>query len=395
MINKDVYDVIVIGAGPAGSMAAYYSKKNGANSVLLLERDREIGVPVRCGEAVSEMSLKKFVPDIDFRWVATIISEVRFVSPNGYIVDAYIPGRGFILNRRIFDHYLANEASNIGVEVLTRANVREVSDFENGYRNVYIDVLGEKYTIKGRIVIAADGVESRIARMVGINTYVQIKDMESCVQMHLGNINVKSNRIEFYLSKELAPGGYLWVFPKGKRDANVGLGISGDFSNSKHAIDYLTEFVKNRFPGASILTIVAGGVPCTKPLEKLVGDGFIVIGDAARQVNPMTGGGISLALASGKMAGELAGEAIKENDCSSDYLMRYQKNWLKKYGGEQKRYYRLKEFIRTLEDQELDDIAKNLFDTPPEKVTLTKIFTLAVRRKPSLLVDVAKVFAGL
>ncbi|MCD6099890.1 MAG: NAD(P)/FAD-dependent oxidoreductase [Candidatus Marinimicrobia bacterium] len=391
---KREYDVVVIGAGPAGSMAARYAAETGANKVLLLERDREIGVPVRCGEAISESSLKKFV-GVNSQWIASIINEVRFVSPAGYVVDAYTPARGFILHRRLFDHYLALQAASSGVEVITKANVEFVDEYKDGFRHVFVDILNEKYTIKSRIVIAADGVESRIARQVGIDTTVKLKDMESCVQMLVGNINVKINRIEFYLSTDLAPGGYLWVFPKDENSANIGLGISGDFSNSKHAIKYLQEFVKTKYPDASILTTVAGGVPCTKPLEKIVDDGFMVIGDAARQVNPMTGGGIALSLAAGKMAGEVAGLAIKEKNTTADFLMKYQKEWMKTYGAEQKRYYRLKEFIRTLKNKDFDDIALNLKDLSPEKITLTKIFTLAVRKKPALLVDVVRVFANI
>lgn len=391
---KKEYDVVVIGAGPAGSMAARYAAENGAERVLLLERDREIGVPVRCGEAISESSLKKFV-GINSQWIASIINEVRFVSPGGHIVDAYTPARGFILHRRLFDHYLALQAASSGVEVITKADVKFVDEYKDGYRGVFIDILGERYTIKGKVVIAADGVESRIARQVGIDTTVKLKDMESCVQMLVGNINIKINRIEFYLSTDLAPGGYLWVFPKDENSANVGLGISGDFSNSKHAIRYLQEFVKTRYPEASILTTVAGGVPCTKPYEKIVDDGFMIVGDAARQVNPMTGGGIALALAAGKMAGEVAGLAIKKKNTTADFLMKYQREWMKTYGAEQKRYYRLKEFIRTLKNKDFDDIALNLKDLPPEKITLTKIFTLAVKKKPTLLIDVARVFAGI
>ncbi|MBN2600969.1 MAG: hypothetical protein JXR87_03135, partial [Candidatus Marinimicrobia bacterium] len=144
----------------------------------------------------------------------------------------------------------------------------------------------------------------------------------------------------------------------------------------------------------SVLTTTAGGVPVSKVLDKLVDDGLMVIGDAAHQVNPLTGGGISTAMAAGKMAGLVAANAVIDKDFSAKRLSEYQKQWDKTIGKDIKRLYRLKEWAINLTDTDYEDIAQSLDGLTPEQVTLIRIFKQAVKKKPSLVIDVLKVFAG-
>jgi digeranylgeranylglycerophospholipid reductase len=121
----------------------------------------------------------------------------------------------------------------------------------------------------------------------------------------------------------------------------------------------------------------------------------MVIGDAAHQVNPLTGGGISSAMSAGKKAGLIAADAIKKGDTSVKQLKRYQTEWNKTIGKDYKRFHRIKTWTLTLTDDDYEEIADALQGLSPDEVTLTKIFRAAVKNKPSLIVDVLKVFAGL
>ncbi|MBU0713184.1 NAD(P)/FAD-dependent oxidoreductase [bacterium] len=388
---KKHYNIAIVGGGPAGTTAARFATSQGA-SVVVLERDREIGVPVRCAEGISKEGLTKYV-DINPNWIAGTITDFGFISPSGKMVVFHSPTIGYILHRRLFDHALAEIAADMGAEIYTKAYVHGLRR-DGSKTTLYLRHIGTETEVEADIVIAADGIESRIAHLAGFNTKLSPKDVEPCAQMQLANIDVNPNRGDFYLSNNWAPGGYVWAFPKGENTANVGLGISGKYAGNKSALEYLKDFVAEKFPKASILTTTAGGVPVAKALDKLVGDGLMVIGDAAHQVNPLTGGGISTAMAAGKMAGSVAASAVKDKDISAKRLSEYQKQWDKTIGKDIKRLYRLKEWAINLTDTDYEDIARSLDGLTPEQVTLVKIFKQAVKKKPSLVIDVLKVFAG-
>lgn len=316
---KNEYDVIVVGGGPAGSTAARMAAEGGA-SVCMLEKDRDIGYPVRCGEAVGELGLRQFVEPRQ-NWIAAKITDFGLIAPNGTrIFTPFSDKFGYILHRRIFDYDLAKLAAARGVEITTKCYVRDLI-IENGYVcGVVADTLDVRKEIRCKIVIGADGVESRIGRWAGIRTQVKMKDMETCVQYGVANIRLDPKRIDFYVGNEYAPGGYLWVFPKGSRSANIGLGINGRFAKNRSPKDYLEKFIQDHFPNASVLTTTCGGVPCAKPIKDPVRNGLILVGDAAHHVNPMTGGGIISGMKAGWIGGQICANAISNADYSQKYL---------------------------------------------------------------------------
>lgn len=388
---KDRYDVIVVGAGPAGSTAARYAAVGGA-SVLVLEKDRDVGYPVRCGEAVSHEGLIQFLEPSP-RFIASTVNRFRLVAPNGKEVVPKLDGLGYVLERRMFDYELAKVAAYEGAEVLTKAYVYDLLRDENGVTTgVCATIKDEKVTIRGRIIIAADGVESRVGKWAGIDTTCHIRDMESCAQMTVSGIDVDEDILDFYFGDEVSPGGYLWVFPKGKRTANVGIGINVEAAKKKSAIRYLQQFMERKYPGAAVLTHIAGGVPCSKTIATLMKNNVMLAGDAARQVNPTSGGGIISGMIGGMLAGQVAAEAIAANDFS--LLPEYQKRWQKRLGWRHDIFYNIKEGISGFSDETLNNIAESALKLPEQKRTLGGIFRTALWNQPSLLIDVAKVFVS-
>jgi len=390
---QNKYDVVVVGGGPAGSMAAWEAAKGGI-SVCMLEKDRDIGYPVRCGEAAGESGLRQFV-EIEDSWIAEKITSVKLVSPNLTSVDIdFAAETGYILNRRIFDYDLSRYAANAGAEVYTKAYVKNVLANNGEVNGVVLDYLGEEKQIQAKIVIGADGLTSRVGRWAGLKTLVRMKDMESAVQYSVANVDIEPNKMIMYVGMNHAPGGYIWVFPKGKKFANIGIGISGKYSKHKSAQKYLDEFMEREYPDAAILTTMCGGVPCAKPMEKPVADGIMLVGDAAHQINPMTGGGIVAGMKGGWIAGQVAAEAIKKNDYSEDSLLEYPKRMRKDFGKNHERFYKIKEVTEKLTNEELDSIAEKVLSIPHNKRTLTSVFKAAVFKKPTLIIDVLKVFSG-
>ena len=390
---QNKYDVVVVGGGPAGSMAAWEAAKEGV-SVCMLEKDRDIGYPVRCGEAAGESGLRQFV-EIEDSWIAEKITSVKLVSPNLTSVDIdFAAETGYILNRRIFDYDLSRYAANAGAEVYTKAYVKNVLANNGEVNGVVLDYLGEEKQIQAKIVIGADGLTSRVGRWAGLKTLVRMKDMESAVQYSVANVDIEPNKMIMYVGMNHAPGGYIWVFPKGKKFANIGIGISGKYSKHKSAQKYLDEFMEREYPDAAILTTMCGGVPCAKPMEKPVADGIMLVGDAAHQINPMTGGGIVAGMKGGWIAGQVAAEAIKKNDYSEDSLLEYPKRMRKDFGKNHERFYKIKEVTEKLTNEELDSIAEKVLSIPHNKRTLTSVFKAAVFKKPTLIIDVLKVFSG-
>ena len=157
------FDIVVVGGGPAGTMAALTAADMGL-SVLLVERDNVIGNPVRCAEGVDEKGLSEFF-EPDFLWIASEITGYSLVAPDGTVVDINIGGyKGFILERQIFDRMIAEKAAAKGATVVTGVEAVGMSDYNNNSRTVNLRNDEREWNVKAGIVVAADGVESRAAR---------------------------------------------------------------------------------------------------------------------------------------------------------------------------------------------------------------------------------------
>ena len=391
---KDKYDVIIVGGGPAGSVCAAEIAKSG-HSVCLFEKDRDIGYPVRCGEAIGFSGLNNHFKPKD-TWIASEIVGAHLIAPNKKCIDVDFANEvGFILNRRIFDYDISRNAVLHGAEVYTKSYVEGLIIEDDFVKGVKVNYLGNTISVKSHLVIGADGVESRVGRWAGIRTNVRMKDMESALQYSVADINLKQNdKMIMYVGKKYAPGGYLWIFPKGEGFANIGIGISGDNCKETSAKECLDRFIDEEYPNVSILSTVCGGVPCPKPMKEPIFNGLMLTGDAAHHINPMTGGGIASGMTGGKIAGKVAIDALSASNYSKEFLQSYVKILFKDFCKTHNRFYRIKEALHDLTDDDLNYIADKACAIPKEKRTLGSVFKYAVFKKPSLLIDVLKVFTG-
>ena len=389
-------DVLVIGAGPAGSSTAKYAAQNGAK-VILMDKKSEIGAPKRCAEGVSKEGLKKLGIEPNSRWVTKELSGVRLVSPNGTDVwlnddQVKLPEAGYILERKVFDKFMAMDAARAGATIKIKTLARGMRKDNNGYI-VSCEHMGEDFEIKAKIVVGADGPESRVGRWGGLKTAVKPKNMESGIQFEMAGVEMEDpGCIEFYFGS-VAPGGYAWIFPKGDDIANVGLGIVNT-ETDKSAYQHLVEFVEKcpATQNAQAVELNIGGDPVGGMLKDLVEDNVIIVGDAAGHVNPLTGGGIITALEAGKYAGEVAAQAIKEGDFSKKRLKEYEKICKKEIGDSFNKYLKTKEYMLSLSDDELDSIADAFKDYEFEKISTSELVKLLIKVSPKALLKLGKLF---
>src|SRR5213595_1579490 len=211
-------DVLVIGAGPAGAVAAWEAKRAAPElDVVLLERDARVGTPVRCAEGVGDAGLREFAEPDGAPWVARKITRVIFLAPDDTEVKVAERDVGWILDRTRFDAFLGDRAAAAGVTVLVGTEAAGMSrDTGGGWRVQLRGADGEEMW-RARIVIGADGVEAMVGRWAGLDTRVPARDMESCAQYVLQGIDFDPDAIYLQFGEQVAPGGYAWLFPKGPR----------------------------------------------------------------------------------------------------------------------------------------------------------------------------------
>ncbi|KPJ56124.1 hypothetical protein AMJ49_05645 [Parcubacteria bacterium DG_74_2] len=387
---QERYDLIVVGAGPAGSWTAKTAAEYGLD-VFLIERKPEIGVPLQCAEGVTKQGLEKFL-EPEKKWVAKQLKGSYIYPPDE--TKIFIPQKkskvGYILERKIFDRALVEKAVRKGVQVSIKTEVKGLLIEQGFVKGVQGLCFGKDFKVRADIVIGADGVVSNVGKWAGIDTKSEIM---SCAQFLVAGIEIDSDYSEFYLGNEIAPGGYAWVFPKGEDTANIGLGIDSKRLNKGLTIfDYLQRFVKKKFSEGEIIEVISGGVPVA-PIKRIVANGLMLVGDAARQVNPLTGGGIINAMEAGTMAGQVAVKAIERGDVSMEILREYQKSWHESMIGKHIiRMYKAKKVITGFNNEDLNKIGHSLKEVDLEGVSSVDLLKILIGKNPRILWNLRDLF---
>src|SRR5213082_622387 len=326
-------DVLVIGGGPAGSVAAWEAKRHASDlDVVLLERDHAVGAPVRCAEGVGDAGLREFAEPEGAPWVARKITRVIFLAPDDTEVTVAERDVGWILDRTRFDAFLGDRAAAAGVTVLVGTEAAGMSRATGGGWRVQLRGAAGEATCRARVVIGADGVEAMVGRWAGLDTRVPARDMESCAQYVLQGIDFDPDAIYLQFGEQVAPGGYAWLFPKGPGIANVGLGLVALKADGRNARQYLDGWIARRYPGGAKTAHTVGGVIVHTTIKATYTDGVLLAGDAAHMINPLSGGGIVNAMKAGRLAGQTAAAAICAGDTGAGRLSAYHAEWMELLG---------------------------------------------------------------
>jgi digeranylgeranylglycerophospholipid reductase len=303
------YDVIVVGSGPAGGTAARYAARRGLK-VLLLDKRKEIGVPVQCGEYVaSDEEVRNIFPTVtdldDLMEVPHRVKQldspvIRIWSPRGRAYD--IPFRGYTVRRDKMDQGIADQAVQEGAELRKETVVTRVEGTQ---------VHTNRGVFEGQVVIGCDGPRSTVAQSAGLPWPVSAPAMSATAE---GDF---SDATEMFFGN-LAPGGYAWIIPKA-HCANVGLGTWERFHGNLRAL--YDKFLTGR--GIRGGKATGGYVPVLGPVDRTVAGNVLLAGDSAGMVMATNGGGINVSMLAGRMAGVTAADHLLDGVPLDEYERRW------------------------------------------------------------------------
>jgi len=349
----DSFDVAVIGSGPSGVMASWKASEKGARTVLF-EREKNPGRKV-CAEGV----LANALPDAELtpsdEFVSNKISGAFLYAPDER-KRVSVGGEGYILDKPAFLDSLARRGEKEGVQIFRGASVDDISR-DDGHvvlRGKNDD--GGPFSVRTRIVIGCDGVGSILARKYfSRKNFVAI----AALQYYMSNCKVEDEKkLEIYVGHEKAPSGYIWVFPKGKGEANVGIGLKG--GNARSLLNRFVASHSRMFADSRIDRSLAAPVPVGGEVEEYVLDNMMLCGDAAGQVIPLTGAGIHTSLVAGKIAGQVAGKAIQAGDFSARKLEEYKEEYDRLFGERISTSLKALESFERFSDEDLNIIIQYL-----------------------------------
>jgi geranylgeranyl reductase family protein len=282
-------DVLVVGLGPGGSSAARTVAAAGAK-VIAVERRREIGVPVQCAEFVPLPMGKYALASEVFR---QHVDGMTTILPSGEKVVSDFPG--IMIDRARFDQALARQAADAGATEMLETSF-ESADPERSIATVVRG--GERMEIGFRVLVAADGPNSRVAQSLGLGRLETVDTRQYAVPLLR-----RYAHTDIFLSADY-PGGYAWLFPKGAV-ANLGLGLDTRLAaDLKAPLDALhVQIAGTGLVGMDILGRTGGAIPVGGLRERVVAGNALFVGDAAGLTHPITGAGIAAAVISGEAAG--------------------------------------------------------------------------------------------
>ncbi|MGB9729068.1 MAG: NAD(P)/FAD-dependent oxidoreductase [Thermoprotei archaeon] len=355
------YDVVVVGGGPGGVTAVKWIARHGVR-VLLVEKNSDFAVKA-CAEGVTDLAFEAMgiLPSekirafrIDGAWLYP-----PEVSNAMYVPIEKVGLSGYIVDKRLLLREIVSEAMKSGAEVLMNAYAVDFLKDGNKFSGVVVSHKGEYIKIRSKIVISCDGAAG-VSRMLisSRNT----RTLEPAYQYTMANVLLNDrNSIHIFFGRKYAPLGYLWIFPKDDNVANVGLGARG-----VNLRDYLNKFISENpdlFRDSSIVKINAGVIDLSGQIDDPVMDGLMICGEAAGHVVPITGEGIGPSAVAGKIAGEVAVEALESNDFSKGFLEKYVRRFHShKYSKMINVGLKARLLFEKLDDKDLNNVFK-IFDS--------------------------------
>jgi digeranylgeranylglycerophospholipid reductase len=334
------YDVVVVGGGPAGAIAARYAARNGAKT-LLIEEHASIGSPVQCTGLISTKALIECELG-EGNFVLAKIRGAFVYAPNGE--ETCVRGKdikAYVVDRKIFDRALVEIAVDEGVDILLKTRFL---DMDNGKISVMSN--GEKKEIRCDIIIGADGIQSSVGRAAGLP---RCEKFLSGIQFEAPYIPKDTEYVEIFTGNEIAPGFFGWAVPFSGM-ARIGLAKNPGLPASYYLEKLLHHpVVASRYRGSRTEHVV-GGIPLGPP-RKTASNRIMLVGDAAGQVKPTSGGGIYMGAVCAKIAGEVAAKASRK-ECG---LEDYERKWRSAVGRELDIGMRIHKSIGKLSDENLNE----------------------------------------
>jgi len=356
--RSDEDQIIVVGAGVAGSHAALEASRNGSR-VLLLEEHPQVGVPSHCSGVVSLKGLSLLGIEPEPAFSQRTIQGAVFHPPKGEPLELRTKQPvAVIINRAKFDQYVAKNAVAAGAELHPRSRVSKFERYSDGKVGVAVQ---NGPTFKGSIVIDASGAGSRLPEQAGLQSPDWTQLLPG-LQYELGETPKQGDLVELFFGSHRAPGFFAWSIPTGDHSARVGL--ASRKSNVKRLLD---DLVKEYWPKSTVEATKSGSVLVSGPIDKCWSENFLVVGDAASQVKQTTGGGIIIGGYSGILAGRAAANAAKTpQEGRWKILMQYDRDWRDKFSSDLRRMGIAHKLFAGLSDETLNKLFEGVKEYLPE-----------------------------
>jgi geranylgeranyl reductase family protein len=340
-------DVAVAGAGPAGSRTARNLARAGLR-VRLLEEHRRVGVPSHCSGLISPRTLKE--AEISDDAVIHRITGAFVHTANG--AEVALGGektRAVGIDRVRWDETLAEQAQHAGAD-LVRARLTNVAR-ENGHVRIHTQTDGRDSSFTARVVVGADGAHSRVARSLGM-----AGPTERVFNLGIeGKLKVpREDFVHVFVGSDLAPGWFGWIIPTGDNGVRVGIGSQNGVKPIE-CYRRLTSLFPTLFKGIEPCRLYGGTIPLDFA-PKTFDDNAILVGDAAGQVKPFSGGGIYTGLVAARHASAAITRAFERDDTSAEGLALYERSWKREIGRELLRSLRVRHFGLALSDAEVERV---------------------------------------
>lgn len=309
------WDVLVVGAGPAGSAAAQTAAEGGVKT-LLIDRKKELGTPVQCGEVVGESLIRQLKIKVPPQAIASVQDHTRFLLDRRVAINSREPyWKSVTLERKIFDKLLAAQAAEAGAKVFADTRLVSLETEDGNITEVELLHRGESVKVRPKVVIAADGVHSTVSKLMGVELFGE-KVLAKGIEYEMVAHKKLPSAMQIFLEPEVGLG-YGWIIPKGTHRANVGLGVIGMTGKRKDRLEnWLSHnpIILEYFDLEQVLEVKTGDAPLPGFLGGPRRGNVLFAGDAAGQTLAFVGEGILPSYACGHGAGAVAASAVRTKE---------------------------------------------------------------------------------
>jgi digeranylgeranylglycerophospholipid reductase len=350
------YPITVIGGGPCGSFTALTIARSQV-PVTVLEEHETIGSPSHCAGHVGKKSLSKVGLAVPEEIVQNRIRGARFYSP---LCHELVLDHGstvtYVLNRAKFDKWLAERAVESGATYILNSRVRSIT-FDERPHKLVVEKSDYRKELPCNLVIDAQGYPASLPRATSIIKTHNSRIVNGVLAEADNLTDVDDEFVELYFGNEYAPGFFAWIIPKRDGSAKIGLGAKGqDPINLLHTFSSRHPVASKKLRGSKIFNLTVHPIPLSGPLTQTYADGLLLVGDAASQVKPTTGGGIVTGILCSKIAGEVAAQSWKQSVYTAEFLSRYQSQWKKALSKDFLVMSRIRTYLDKLSDAKLDNL---------------------------------------